>query len=205
MTMASVWTESKLAGLWGSAKTERLLATGALRPYHTDQSGRLYFAHDTVMEHYQYKSPDAPGRACCTCCGHCAEPAGAGVKVTKAFGPAGGVDYQGGYGAEPADGDYPEAGEDEDSPQEYLQGEQDEDEDADGGELEPADGGAADEEDGEPMDHYIDRRLKALDDEQRWLAALERQFDLFALESASFSLAAQNLFQKVAVARMFQG
>jgi hypothetical protein len=63
--MATVWTESKLAALWGSAKTNRLLAAGTLRPYHVGADGRRFFTHEAVMEHYAYKSADVPGRACC--------------------------------------------------------------------------------------------------------------------------------------------
>jgi hypothetical protein len=88
--MASAWDEDKLAGLWGRAKTNRLVASGELRPYHTSSDGRLYFAAADVMRHYAYKQPDRPSVGCCACCGHGCEPtayqaAAAGGVIVKAL------------------------------------------------------------------------------------------------------------------------
>jgi hypothetical protein len=106
MAEYSAWTEEKLAELWGRSKTNRLVAQGLLRPYHTDADGRHYFSAADVMRHYQFKSPAAPGRACCTCCGHCAEPDSAGVNVAKAFGADEAL-YADDYEPDIEDGEYP--------------------------------------------------------------------------------------------------
>jgi hypothetical protein len=208
--MATAWDEDKLACLWGRAKTNRLLASGALRPYHTAADGRQYFTEAAVMAHYKYKSPAAPGRACCTCCGHCAEPGSAGRKVAKAFG-ADEARYGDGYELDYTDGEYPD---------EYLEGdyppdEDDEDEDADldadedeGGLDEPGDAGVGDRDDdlgGGPLEDYIDGRIKVLEADERLAAALADRADLWALENSSLGLAVGRLRLRDSVRRWLGG
>jgi hypothetical protein len=198
------WHEDALAALWSRQKTDRLVRAGLLESHGTDALGRQLFDDRAVMAHYQFKSPEAPGRACCTCCGHCAEPAyesAGALATTKAFGGPG-------YGLaedEPGAGAYPYAyladdggGEDgEDSSQEVAGGLDDDllEDDLEEDGL----------EDGEPMDSYVDRRLAALAAEQKALAALEQQAGLWALGQASLGLAAGRLVLGAAVGRWLGG
>jgi hypothetical protein len=183
--MATAWTESKLSALWGSAKTNHLLAAGTLRPYHVGADGRRYFTQEAVMAHYAYKAADAPGVACCSCCGHCEEPRGFGT--AKSFGPGGMA----------VDGDVPE----------YLKGYSPDE----GPEPEPDDEDFNEPDDGEPdeddleelseesLADYHDARLAELDAVEKLAEAV----DALAFENALTALQTERLKFKQAMWRVF--
>jgi hypothetical protein len=214
MSYHGEWHEDSLGALWGRQKTARLVREGLLQSHGTDALGRQLFDDRDVMRHYQFKSPEAPGRGCCTCCRHGCEPtyeSAAALATTKAFGGPG---YEDEYEPDEYEEEYEPDIEDRYTPQEYLEGDfpPDEDEGEDGGGLDEPEGGGEldedaddDEDDGEPMEDYIDRRIAAIDAEEKMAAALDRQADLMALEQSLFGLAVGRLGVKVAAARMLRG
>jgi hypothetical protein len=203
--MATAWTESKLACLWGRQKTARLVASGVLRPYHIDDEGERCFAHDDVMMHYAYKSAGAPGQACCACCGHCAEPSSSEASFAKAFSGGGAALYaedDDGDVPEFLDGDYsldedpePDLDDDDEDWSEPGEGEPDEDEldalDLDDDEVV--------ELEGESLADYHNKRLAEV-------AAIEKlagAADALTLETALTALQVGQLAFRAAVARTF--
>jgi hypothetical protein len=185
--MASPWTETALAALWGRQKTDRLVAEGLLKSYHTDAAGRRYYAEGDVMAHYAYKSPDAPGVACCVCCGHCTGPGDSGRNFAKAFAPGEAGEY------ERADEYVPDNAE-ENTPLEYLEGDYPPDDDLEDGDLDEPDDGGDFDLGGEGIADYLDRRLKSLDTiENGDLGALAEEVAEMALEGALISLQAERL------------